>query len=66
VKARGRIKVTITPAGDVKVAVEGKCGPGCKDMTRELENDLGDVSNDTKTPEFFQQETKQGLKQGGA
>jgi Protein of unknown function (DUF2997) len=48
------IVVTISPRGDVTVAVEGVAGLACQEMTRALEQTLGTTAEDRRTPEYFQ------------
>ena len=48
------IVVTISPRGEVTVAVEGVAGPACQEMTRPLEQTLGTTAEDRRTPEYFQ------------
>jgi hypothetical protein len=52
------IIVTITPAGDSTVAVDGCVGPSCKDLTRNLERALGATTGETRKPEFTQGEVQ--------
>lgn len=52
------IHVTISPAGEVVVTVDGCAGPSCADLTKAIEQALGRVTADRKTPEYY-------LRQGG-
>lgn len=51
-----QIEVTVSTSGEVEVSVKGVCGTGCKDLTKQLEHDLGVVASDKATPELFQKE----------
>lgn len=42
-----------------RIAVEGVCGEGCKDMTRPFEEALGTVESSTNTEEFYAVEVEQ-------
>lgn len=53
------IEIRIGPDGDVTVDVRGVKGPGCVDLTRFLEEALGDVTERTFTQEYRQRETEQ-------
>ena len=48
------VLVSISVEGEIKVEVKGLPGPGCKDLTRQLEAALGDTVGDKKTREFHQ------------
>jgi hypothetical protein len=49
------IIVSISPNGEVKVTVNGVCGPACADLTKAIEQALGSVTSDRKTPDYFKQ-----------
>ncbi len=49
-----RITITISPTGQTTVATSGYQGKSCQDATRQLEQALGTVASDRKTPEFYQ------------
>lgn len=49
----GTIKIVITPDGETKLSVEGVAGASCKDLTRELEEALGETTKDTKTADYY-------------
>jgi hypothetical protein len=62
------IEVVIDEDGNAQVSVQGVCGPGCQELTKDLEQALGVTTASKKTPEFFQKEkAKQGqlVKQKG-
>jgi len=50
------IIVSISPSGEVKVTVNGVRGPACTDLTKAIEQALGSVKADRKTPEYFQRQ----------
>jgi hypothetical protein len=52
-----RIEITIDEAGETQVAVKGCAGAGCKALTKDIENALGEVSKDEKTSEYYQRAT---------
>jgi hypothetical protein len=54
------VNVTIDIHGNVTVDVAGVAGPGCKDLSRQIEKSLGSTVNSRPTPELFKtaQETK--------
>ena len=54
--------ITVSPEGEAQVEVDGVCGPGCKDLTRAIENSIGKTVNDQITIEYSmapQTETQQ-------
>lgn len=53
------MEVTISPTGEVKIEVKGVAGPGCMDLTRELENQLGTVEDRQLKGEYYQQNENQ-------
>ena len=60
-----KITVTIDTDGSVRIAVSGCAGPGCKQLTADLERALGAVVKDETTPEFFRQPLRAEQAQGG-
>ncbi|MCK6473797.1 MAG: DUF2997 domain-containing protein [Planctomycetes bacterium] len=60
-----QIVVTIAPDGAVEVKVEGHAGPGCRDLTRALEADLGQTEHDRWTAEYHQPERQDDRQQAG-
>jgi len=50
-----RIEYIIKSNGDVEERVIGVKGPGCKSLTREIEEKLGDVEKREHTSEFYEQ-----------
>jgi hypothetical protein len=53
------IEITIMPNGEVKSTVKGVKGTACHEISKWLD-DLGKVTHDSKTPDFYQ-----GLQQVG-
>jgi len=47
------IMVSISPSGEVEVTVNGVSGPACTELTKAMEQALGTVKADRKTPDFF-------------
>ena len=47
------IEVVITEDGEIKATVQGVAGPACEDLSRFLDQ-LGEVVEDKKTPDFYQ------------
>ena len=50
------IEFTINPDGSVGIAVKGAKGKKCTEITREIEEALGIVTNRTYTSDYYQQE----------
>jgi len=46
----------------MQISVIGMSGPGCKELTRPIEEGLGTVTDDQPTEEFYQQ-TEESLTQ---
>ena len=51
------VEVTVSPTGETTVQTKGYAGADCLRASKWLEQALGPPANDTKTPEFHQQET---------
>jgi hypothetical protein len=51
------LEIAISDTGEVTINVLGSKGKKCIDMTKELEDSLGVVTNFEKKPEFYEQET---------
>jgi len=58
------INVEILPDGQVKISVEGAKGSECVDLTRFLEEALGEVQTRDFTPDYYQTEEKESIKVG--
>lgn len=54
-----QITINIADGGATEIKVTGHAGPGCKNLTKDIEDALGTVTSDTKTAEFHQS-AKQG------
>ena len=50
------IKVVIPKSGPVTIDVNGFKGPGYKDLTKAIEKALGQVTQDTKKQEFYDEQ----------
>ena len=50
------IEFTINPDGSVGIAVKGAKGRKCTEITKEIEEALGIVTNRTYTGDYYQQE----------
>jgi hypothetical protein len=49
------IEVLVSPTGEVSVQTKGFAGSDCLQASKFLEQSLGVISTDRKTPEFFQE-----------
>jgi len=60
------IEIVFTPEGEVRLVTRGLKGKTCLDETSALEKALGNVTDRTKTSEFYQQPaaTKGSTRQG--
>lgn len=52
----GEVVINISNTGKTTVEVQGVAGASCKDLTKDLEQALGKVISDTKTPDFYRTE----------
>jgi hypothetical protein len=57
--ARQQIEFIIKPDGTVTEQVSGVEGPRCEDITRMIEERLGEVTKRDHKPEFWQQSVEQ-------
>jgi len=48
------IRVVIEKDGELTLKVSGKGGPQCLTATQDLEEEMGQVLNRQRTPEFYQ------------
>ena len=55
------IIITIGPDGNVNLKVEGVAGKDCLDLTKFLEEELGEVTERVHTSEYYQEE-QEGVK----
>lgn len=61
------IIVTIKPDGTTEISVTGQVGPGCVDLTRAIEEALGDAESRSCTVDYYQEaQTEEELKQWGS
>lgn len=51
------LTVTVAPDGSSTVEVDGARGDLCLELTREIEEAIGDVKDRKKKPEFYQGNT---------
>jgi len=57
------IIITIDNDGATEIQVDGHKGPGCKDLTKALEDALGSVSGDRLTNEFHERQEVRRVRQ---
>ena len=50
------IEFSIKPDGSIDIAVKGAKGKSCMELTQEIEEALGIISNRTYTSEYYQQD----------
>ena len=50
------LQISITPEGEVKIEVKGVKGADCTEVTKEIEEALGVVTDRQYTGEYYQQE----------
>ena len=48
------IRVVIEKDGKLTLKVSGKGGPQCLTVTQDLEEEMGEILNRQRTPEFYQ------------
>lgn len=60
------IKITIGKGGETVLDVAGVKGPGCKDLTKDLEKALGKAKQTQKKPEYNQVANVATLQKVGA
>ena len=60
--------ITIDADGNVQIQVEGVTGSSCVEMTKWLEDELGDVTDREFTSEYYQQdqETEEDVSVGNS
>lgn len=56
-----KIRVLVSPKGDVKIAPSGAPGPSCLDLTKFLEEGLGVVQDRRETDEMYEKELSNEL-----
>jgi hypothetical protein len=52
--SRHDLKITISETGEVQLEVEGIKGSKCLDITKDIENELGETLTREKKSEFYQ------------
>lgn len=52
---KSEIEVVIKPDGSVTFEVKCAKGPSCMDLTKAIEESLGEVIDRERTPEFYQE-----------
>ena len=60
-----RLKVMISPTGEVTIEAIGYTGANCEEATRDIEKALGKVTEKKNKAERFAQGPKEEVKQGG-
>lgn len=50
------LNITISETGEIEVKVEGINGPKCIELTKDLENELGEIISKEKTSSYYKQE----------
>lgn len=59
------VVVTVSPAGDVAVEVQGCPGPSCRKLSADVERALGRTSSDVSTPDLHRVAgARQGVNRG--
>lgn len=54
--AKQELEIVISPAGDVRITVNGMKGKKCVDLTQSLEEAIGHVVERTLKPEYYESE----------
>ena len=52
----GEVIINISNTGKTTIEVQGVAGASCKDLTKDLEQSLGKVIAEKKTPDFYRTE----------
>ena len=58
-----KIQIRIKPNGNAIISVDGVKGTGCTEITKGLEQVMGEVVQEEKTSDYFQEEGPQTLTQ---
>jgi hypothetical protein len=61
-----QLTIDIALGGETKIKVTGHAGPGCKNLTKDIEDALGTVTSDQKTGEYHQAAQQGQQAQAGA
>lgn len=56
---RKQVKIEVAPGGEVTIEVSGFKGRACKEITADLEAELGSVVSEELTPEYYEPEQRQ-------
>lgn len=60
-----RIEITISPQGETRLETKGTAGPGCKEISRFLEDALGQILREQRTAEYYAaREVRPHLREG--
>jgi len=55
------LEITIDKEGNVKIEVSGIKGEGCRALTRDIENAIGETREYTCTAEYYEQPVQEEL-----
>ena len=58
---RHDIDITITKKGEVHIEVKGIDGTRCLDITKDIEEELGEVLKKEKTSEYYKEVNETGI-----
>lgn len=61
--AKQELEIVITPSGDVQINVNGIKGDKCLDLTKSLEQALGETVQRTLKPEYYESGTTSTIQQ---
>jgi hypothetical protein len=50
------LNITISETGEIEVKVEGINGPKCIELTKDIENEFGEIISKEKTSSYYKQE----------
>jgi hypothetical protein len=50
------LNITISETGEIEIKVEGINGPKCIELTKDLENELGQIISREKTSSYYKQD----------
>jgi hypothetical protein len=62
---RQDLNITISKDGKVEIKVSGVEGPRCLEITKDLEEALGIVTNREKTSDFYKDQTSEDISING-
>lgn len=55
-----QVTIKVDSEGNATIGVTGHAGPGCQDLTKALEDAMGTVRSDDRTPEYNQLAAESG------